>query len=154
MLKLCSLLFCLKNMAEDECIIDCETTHTILSKKIYFSSSLMRKAFIATIAGSSDLIDGSGGTALVLPNGTSLHIKNALYSPRSRRTLLSFKDIRLNGYHLQTIDKKGTEYLYITQVVSYQKRVLENFLCISSGLYFPRIKVMESHTVLIQKIND
>ena len=141
-------------MAEDECIIDCGTTHTILTKKIYFTSLLMRKAFIATIAGSSDLIEGSGRAALVLPNGTPLQIKNALYSPRSRRNLLSFKDIRLNGYHLETVDKKGKEYLYITQVVSCQKCVLENFLCISSGLYFTRIKVMESHTVLIPKIND
>ena len=105
-------------MAEDECIIDCGTTHTILTKKIYFISLLMRKAFIATIAGSSDLIEGSGRAALVLPNGTPLQIKNALYSPRSRRNLLSFKDMRINGYHLETVDKKGKEYLYITQVVS------------------------------------
>ena len=110
-------------MAEDECIIDCETTHTILSKKIYFSSSLMRKAFIATIAGSSDLIEGSGRAALVLPNGIPLQIKNALYSPRSRRNLLSFKDIRLNGYHLETVDKKGKKNTCILPKSFHAKNV-------------------------------
>ena len=114
----------------------------------------MRKVFITTIAGSSYLIEGSERAALVLPNGTPLQIKNALYSLKSMMNLLSFKDIRLNGYHLEMVDKKGEKYLYITQVVSCQKCVFENFLCISSGLYFTRIKVMESDTVLTRKIND
>ena len=136
-------------MAEDERIIDCRTTHTILTKKIYFTFLLMRKVFINTIAGSSNLIEGSRRAALVLLNGTPLHIKNTLYSPKSRRNLLCFKDMHLNGYHLETVDKKGKEYFYIIQVVLYQKRVLKNFLCISLGLCFTRIKIMESNTVLI-----
>ena len=113
----------------------------------------MRKAFIATITGLLDLIEGSGRAALVLPNRTPLKIKSALYSSKSKRNLNSFKYIRLNGYHLQMVDKMGEEYLYITLIVSCQKRVLENFLYISSGLYFTRINVMESHTILIQNIS-
>ena len=68
-------------------------------------------------------------------------------------SLPSFKDMRLNVYHLKTTDKEGKEYLSITQVVSCQKRVLESFTCISSGLYCTHIKMMESHTVLTRKVN-
>ena len=136
-------------MAKDECIIDCGTTHTILTKKIYFTSLLTRKAFIATIAWSSNLIEGTGRAVLVTPNGTPLQIKHALYSPKSMRNPFSFKDIHFNEYHLETVDKKDKEYFYITQVISCQKCVLENFLCIFSRLYFTCIKVMKSLTVLI-----
>ena len=117
-------------MTNDECSIDCWITHSILTRKIYFTSLLMRKAFIATIVRSSDLIKVSGRATLVLPNEILLQIKNALYFPKSERYILSIKDIRLDRYHLETVDKRK-EYLYITQVVSCQKRVLENIFCIS-----------------------
>ena len=71
----------------------------------------MRKAFIATIVGSLDVIEGSRKAALVLPNGTPLQIKNTLYSPKSRRNLLSLKDIHLYRYHLERVDKEGKEHL-------------------------------------------
>ena len=51
------------------------------------------------------MIKGSGKDNIVLPNNTRLSIKDALYSPESRRNLLSFKDIRANVYHIETKDE-------------------------------------------------
>ena len=48
---------------------------------------------------------------MLLHGGTILHIDNALYSPKSHRNLLSFKDICLNGYHIETWDDRGIEWI-------------------------------------------
>ena len=57
---------------------------------------------VETISGPTNLIEGRGRAPIVLPNGTEVTIAEALYSPRSSRTLLSFKDIRASGYHVET----------------------------------------------------
>ena len=44
----------------------------------------------------------------MLPKGTKLCIDDALYSSKSSRNLLSFKDIRYNGYHIET-NNEGSE---------------------------------------------
>ena len=49
-----------------------------------------------TISDIANLIEGSGISNIMLPNGTRFHINNALYSSKSIRNLLSFKDIRRN----------------------------------------------------------
>ena len=41
----------------------------------------------------------------MLPNGTRFHINDALYYSKSTRNLLSFKDIRKNGYHIKTMNE-------------------------------------------------
>ena len=82
------------------CLADSATTHTILKDKKYFSHLEMKKASVSTISGSTKLIEGSGRANVLLPRGTRLNIDNALYSPKSQRNLLSFKDIRKNGYHI------------------------------------------------------
>ena len=60
----------------------------------------------------------------MLPNSTKFCIKGALYSSKSRRNLLSFKDIRGNGYHIETNNEGSQEYLYITSMVLGQKLIL------------------------------
>lgn len=55
-----------------------------------------------TISGSVTLIEGSGRANILLPEGTNFLINNALYSPKSHRNLLSFKDIRLNDHPIET----------------------------------------------------
>ena len=59
----------------------------------------------------------------MLPKGTKICIDNTLYSSKSRRNLLSFNDIRYNGYHIKTNNEDNEEYLYITSMVSGQKLV-------------------------------
>ncbi|GAV83413.1 hypothetical protein CFOL_v3_26860, partial [Cephalotus follicularis] len=97
----------------DICIADSATTHTILQSEKYFSHLTIAKANVGTISGISNLIEGSGMASFVLSNGTQMRITNVLYSTKSRRNLLSFKDIRLNGYHIETTNENGKEYLYI-----------------------------------------
>ena len=84
------------------CLADSATTQTILRDQKYFSHITLVEANVNTISGPTDLIDGSRIATIMLPCGTIFHINDALYSVRSRRNMLSFKDIRLNGYHIET----------------------------------------------------
>ncbi|KAB2052786.1 hypothetical protein ES319_A12G145100v1, partial [Gossypium barbadense] len=98
---------------EDLCLAYSATTHTILKDKKYFSHLTMSNTHVNTISGSSKLIKGSGRAIILLPKGTKFIIDDALYSTKSQRSLLSFKDIRLNGYHIETMNEKNVKYLYI-----------------------------------------
>jgi hypothetical protein len=89
-----------------------------------------------------------------LPKGTKFCIDDALYSSKSRRNLISFKDIRLNGYHLKTTNEGSDEYLYITSIISGQKLILEKLHAFSSGLYYITIRTIESHVVIHQKCSN
>ena len=62
----------------------------------------------------------------MLPNGTRFHINDALYSRKSIRKLLSFKDIRRNGYHIETMNEGSKECLYIISIVSGNRLIMEN----------------------------
>ena len=136
------------------CLADSATTHTILKDKKYFSQLTLVEANVNTISGPADLIEGSGRANIMLSGGTTFMINDALFSSRSRRNLLSFKDIRRNGYHIETKDEDNNEYLYITNVVSGQKQILEKLPAFSSGLYYTFIHEIESHTVMAQKASD
>ncbi|KAK8340845.1 hypothetical protein V6Z11_A08G127100 [Gossypium hirsutum] len=111
----------------------------------------MSNAHVNTISGSSKLIEGSGRAIMLLPKGTKFVIDDALYSTKFQRNLLSFKDIRLNGYHIETMNEKNIEYLYNTNVECGKKYVLERLPTFSSGLYYTHISAIESHVIV--KIN-
>ena len=85
----------------DECLIDSGSTNTILKHTKFFNELSPAQTPVGTISGVSNLIEGSGRAQIILSSGTQLIINNALYSSKSRRNLLSFKDIRKNGYHLK-----------------------------------------------------
>ena len=55
-----------------------------------------------TIAGCDALIVGSGQATITLPMGTQITMEDALLYPNSTRTLLSFRDVRKNGFHVET----------------------------------------------------
>ncbi|GAV90386.1 hypothetical protein CFOL_v3_33795, partial [Cephalotus follicularis] len=97
----------------DICIADSATTHTILQSEKYFLYLTIAKANVGTIYGTSELIEGSGMASFVLSNGSQMCITDALYSTKSRKNLFCFKDIRLNGYHIETTNENCKEYLYI-----------------------------------------
>ena len=86
----------------DVCHADCATTHKILRDKTNFLDFTLTNFNVSTIYGISNLIEGSGRANRMLPNGTRFHINYALYSSKSIRNLLNFKDIRRNGYHIET----------------------------------------------------
>ena len=129
-------------------------TYNTSGKKIYFFNLITTNTSVSTLSGTSNLIEGSGRANIVLPNGTRFHINDALYSSKSRRNLLSFKDIRRNGYHIEIMNEGNKECLYITSIISGKKIVGEKLPAFSSGLYHTTIKSIESNVVVNQKFND
>ena len=115
----------------DACLVDCATIHTILRDKKYFSNLTLVPFNIQTTSGPIDLIKGSGRATIVLPNSTKFQIDDAFYCNKYIRNLLTFKDIRQNGYHIETMDHNGNEYLLITG----QKQILEQLISSSYRLY-------------------
>ena len=142
------------NNNEDICLADSATTHTILKDKKYFSYLVMQEANVSTISGSTKLIEGSGRATLLLHGGTQIYIDDALYSSKSQRNLLSFKDIRRNGYHVETTNEENIEYLYITSIISNKKCILEKLPMFSSGLYYTYISTIEANVIINQKFTD
>ena len=88
-----------------------------LKIKKYFQNLKLCKANVNTIADSSNLIESSGRVIIMLPKGTKLCIDDALYYSKSSRNLLNFKNIRYNGYHIETNNEDSKEFLYITSLV-------------------------------------
>ena len=148
------VLFGLKKNEDDVCLVDCATTHTILRDKGYFLELTLIKVNVSTISGTTNLVEGSGKANITLQNGTRFHINDALYSSKSRRNLLNFKDIRRNRYHIETMNKDNVEYIYSTSIISGQKLIMEKLPTFSSGLYHTTIKSIESYVVMNQKFND
>ncbi|KAB2093270.1 hypothetical protein ES319_A02G085400v1 [Gossypium barbadense] len=111
----------------------------------------MSNAHVNIISGSSKLIEGFRRVILFLAKGIKFVIDDALYSTKSQRNLLSFKDIRLNGYHIETMNEKNIKYLYITNVECGKKYLLERLPAFSSGLYYTYISTIESHVTTNHK---
>ena len=132
---------------EVSCFADSATTHTVLHERIYFTNFIPKNALLTTLSGPSNLIDRYGKAHIMLSNGTILTIAEALYSPRSERTLLCFKDIKDNNYHAETHVKNGVEFMCITSYEYGQKRILEKMERIPSGLYTTTICPIECHYV-------
>ena len=110
----------------DVCLADCATMHIILRDKRYFLSLTLTSGNVSTISGTRNLIQGSGRANIMLPKGTRFHINDALYSSKSTRNLLSFKDIRRNGYHIKTMNDGNKECLHITSIVSARNLLLRH----------------------------
>ncbi|XP_074267237.1 uncharacterized protein LOC141590558 [Silene latifolia] len=139
---------------EELCIADSATTHTILKNMKYFSHLTMKKTSVSTISGSTNIIEGSGRASILLPWGTKIEVVDALYSPKSQRNLLSFKDIRRNGYHIETISEGNNEFLQITSITQGTKHVIEKLPTFSTGLYYTKINTIEVNAILNQKFSD
>ena len=133
-------------MAEVEiCLVDSGTTNTILRETKYFQTLTKKNGNIMTIARSNAHIVGTGSATLVLPMGTHIFVKDVLLYPDSKRTLLSFKDICSNGFHIETEIEQGTEYLLITKFVGYRKQIVERLSPSPSDLYYTYIKPIEGY---------
>jgi len=71
-----------------------------------------------------------------------------LYSSKSSRNLLNFKDIHHNGYHIETNNEGSKEFLYITLIVLGQKLILEKLSIFSFGLYYTTMKIVETNVAI------
>jgi GAG-pre-integrase domain len=138
----------------DECLVDSETTNTILKSKKYFSQLSPAETYVNIISGISNLIESSRRAYILLPKGTKLIINDVLYSSKFRKILQCFKDIRRNGYHIRTMTENNSEYLQITTIKYGQKIILEKMKTLSSGLYCTNISAIESNMISNQKLHD
>ena len=89
---------------------------------------------------------------MTLSNDTHLFIKDALFSSSSQKNLISFKDIGMNGYHIETVSEGNKEYLCIVTSIGSQKQILEKLSALSSGLYYTTISNVESHSFMSKTI--
>ena len=142
-------------MEEEICLVDSCTTNTILREIKYFHTLTKSKGNVTTIAGHDAIIVGSGKTTIILPMGTRIEIEDALLYPDSTRTLLSYKDIRQNGFHVETNNDNNDEFLFITRNDGYQKQVLEKISSLSTGLYYTYIKPVQhaAYKIIFQNHN-
>ncbi|KAB2090726.1 hypothetical protein ERO13_A03G129850v2, partial [Gossypium hirsutum] len=108
----------------------------------------MQKASMSTILGSTKIIKGSERVNILLPRGIKFQINDALYSPKSQRNLLSFKDICHNRNHIETISEGNDEYLQIMSIIHGNKQILEKLSTLSSSLYYTRISTVETHAII------
>ena len=115
---------------------------------------MSREANVNTISGTTKIIEGSGRAIISLYGGTQLYIHNALYSSKSNRNLSSFRDIRLNWYHLETRNEGSIEYLCITRHELDKTCVLEKLPTFSPGLYYTYISTIEAHAIVNQKFTN
>jgi hypothetical protein len=140
---------------EELCLVDSCTTNTILRELKYFQTLKKSKGNVTTIAGRDAIIVGSGRATIVLPMGTQIVIEDALMYPDSTRTLLSYKDICRNGFHVETNSDNKDEYLFITKHDRYSKRLLEKIPSLSSGLYYTYIKPVQhvTYKVIFQNLD-
>jgi GAG-pre-integrase domain len=138
----------------DKYLVDSGTINTILKNKKYFSQLSTAETHVNIIYSISNLTEGSRRAYILLPKGTKLIINDALYSSKSRKNLLSFKDIRRNGYHIETMTENNIEYLQIITIKYGQKIILKKMEALPSGLYCTNISSIESNMVSNQKLHD
>ena len=108
----------------------------------------MVKSNVNAILGLVDLIQGSGRATIILLRGTKIHINDVLYYAKSKRNLFSFKDIRRNGYHIETMNDDSNEYLLITSIIYGGKHILKKLHSYSFRLYQTIIRPTELYVVM------
>ena len=142
-------------MEEELCLVDSGATNSILREMKYFQTLKKTNGDILTIAGRDTVIVGTGRAIFTLPSGTQVTIEDALLYPDSSRTLISYRDIRKNGFHIETHEDNKEEYLLFTKDDGYGKKVHEKIPSLSSGLYYTYIKPVEhvAYKVIFQNVN-
>ena len=142
-------------IGEELCLVDSGTTNSILREIKYFQTLKNREGKVLTIAGRDTVIVGSGRAIITLPMGTQITIEDALLYPDSTRTLLSYRDIRQNGFHIETHMDNREEFLLLTKQNGYGKRICEKIPSLTSGLYYTYIKPIAhvAYKVIFQNVD-
>ena len=128
---------------EELCLVDSCTTKSILREMKYFHTLKKREGNIMIIAGRNALIVGSGRSTITLHMGTQILMEDALLYFDSTRTLLSFRDVRKNGFHVEIHMDNKEEFLLFTKLTAYGKQICEKISSLKTGLYFTYIKPIE-----------
>jgi len=108
-----------------------------------------------TIAGCDALIVGSGQATITLPMGAQITMLDALLYPDSTRTLLRFRDIHKNGFHVETHMDSKEEFLLFTKLTGHGKQICEKIYSLQTGLYFTYIKPIEhvAYKIIFQDVD-
>ena len=61
---------------------------------------------------------------------------------------MSFKDIRMNGFHIETKGEGNKEFLQIIEIGQGHKKVLESIHALSTGLYYAKVGMIEANAIL------
>ena len=108
-------------MEKEICLVDSCTTNSIFRETKYFQTLKKSKENVLTIAGRDAMIVGFGHAIITLHMGIQITIDDALLYPDSTGTLLSYRDICQNSFHIETHDDNKEEYLLITKNNRYAK---------------------------------
>lgn len=73
--------------------------------------------------------------------GSKSFIENALFSPKSQTNLLSFKDIYLNGYHIEIRDDRDMDIFVLHNIIWTQKKCNGKAVGFFPDLYFTYISI-------------
>ena len=115
-------------------LMDCATTHVIIRDPEFFLSMTKSPQPIKlNTVGGTAIGEAIGHARLRLTNGTVLDVPDAVYSPSSHRTLLSFRAFREAGYHVTTATEGSQEVLYVKDEKNNQ--VIETVIGLANGLY-------------------
>jgi hypothetical protein len=129
-------------MEEEMCLVDRCTTNSILRKTKYFQTLTRRTENILTIVGCDTNIVGSGWATIVLSMGMQVTIEFALLYPDSTRTLLSYRNIRINGLYVITHKENNEEFLHIIKKNRDDHDILERIHSLPYALYYTYIKLI------------
>jgi hypothetical protein len=129
-------------MKEEMCLVDSCTTNSILRKTKYFQTLTRRTKNILTIAEHNTNIVGSVRATIILPISVQVTIENALLYHNSTRTLLSYKYIYKNGFHVITHEENNEEFLHIIKKNGDGHDILERMSSLPSRLYYTYIKLI------------
>lgn len=127
-------------IGDELCLVESGTTNSILREIKYFQALKKREGKVLTIAGRDTVIFGSGRATITLPMDTQITIEDALLYPDSTHTLLSYRDIRQIGFHIETHMHNREEFLLLTKQKGYGKRICEKIPSLTLGLYYTYIK--------------
>ena len=129
--------------------------HTLSLKiKKIFHTLTKKRGSVTTIANGNVLIVSSGSASLILPMGIELIFDDVLLYPQSTRTLLSFKDIQSNGFHIETETENDIEYILMTRSMRCQKQIVEKLPSFSSRLYYTYIRPSHHNVTMSLKFKD
>ena len=108
-----------------------------------------------TIAGCDALIVDLGRATITLPMGTQIMMEDALLYLDLTRTLLSFRDVRKNGFHVKTHMDNKEKFLLFTKLTGYGKQICEKISSLQTGLYFTYIKPIEhvAYKIIFQDVD-
>ncbi|KAL3675653.1 hypothetical protein R1sor_025601 [Riccia sorocarpa] len=131
------------------CLVDSGTTQTILTDLEFFQSFTPRPTKITTVNNSSTSFGkGFGSAVIVLPSGQHIRIQRAMYAPHATRNLLSFLDLRKNGFELRTDEGK------LVMEDRVNKKAVDSFEQLPNGLYQTAIQYPTGHTVQAMQVTS